>query len=563
MKTADILTIIQETIDNVTGIKSPDTLKPWTMTQVKSKVKGLVGKFEDQLQHKHTYPSEFMQGLHRGEHGASITDSIVNEINMRECEAERMAFVAGLAQARGMVAEAMSPQDRLRGKMLDLTLSVYWKDSEKIGNLFLKEVHTNPTAFVDAVKLAMKDPFYADQLKDKAPLCASILKREQAEPSTKWSKTLQKVIGSNAVLFAFSACIVDAFMATLAKNTPPQSRTWDQRKTYGGNLNSRNVYGESTEDRTIMGYWDGLRGHGLKFRPDDAEGLAAPGPADHAVETLLADPFYMNQLGEFSDQDLRDGLRETGAWEDVELMDRKTNEGRALWLAGCDAHENGHTVEEDNGNLFGTPSLPSTPATPALPTKARPLYVIAKEIKKTWPNVNYGARPYLDAMTGLEKLSDMYMHDDARSIVLYFLSNANTWKGPDAKRIKAELKAMLSGKLKEAVSGCVMCNEQDTLEEAIYKGENVVLNQPKRTPNGPNKFVVYTKNDQGHIVKISFGAKKDYNCEQKAAKWTPRYWACKWTWGEKLLDKERAKDAKKSTKPQSSKKDTPVTDKDK
>jgi hypothetical protein len=35
--------------------------------------------------------------------------------------------------------------------------------------------------------------------------------------------------------------------------------------------------------------------------------------------------------------------------------------------------------------------------------------------------------------------------DSARSVVLYFLSNASSWRGDVAKRVKAELKAHLKG----------------------------------------------------------------------------------------------------------------------
>jgi NADH:ubiquinone oxidoreductase subunit E len=75
----------------------------------------------------------------------------------------------------------------------------------------------------------------------------------------------------------------------------------------------------------------------------------------------------------------------------------------------------------------------------------RPLSAIAKNIKADWKNPGY-AKPYLDAMAELDKITDKYHADDARSVVLYFLSNASTWKGPDAKEIKAELKAMLASK---------------------------------------------------------------------------------------------------------------------
>lgn len=73
----------------------------------------------------------------------------------------------------------------------------------------------------------------------------------------------------------------------------------------------------------------------------------------------------------------------------------------------------------------------------------RPLRAIALEIRRTWTKVYFGAVPYLAAMAGLDGIDGSYGHDDARSIVRYFLANASTWRGDDARRIKAELKAML------------------------------------------------------------------------------------------------------------------------
>ena len=76
----------------------------------------------------------------------------------------------------------------------------------------------------------------------------------------------------------------------------------------------------------------------------------------------------------------------------------------------------------------------------------RSLSEIARDIRRNWKPVNFAARPYLDAMATLDKITDNYMADSGRSIVLYFLSNAGSWKGEVAKRIKLELKAMLAGK---------------------------------------------------------------------------------------------------------------------
>ena len=77
---------------------------------------------------------------------------------------------------------------------------------------------------------------------------------------------------------------------------------------------------------------------------------------------------------------------------------------------------------------------------------ARPLHVIAAEISRTWPNVNYAAKPYLAAMRSLSSVKDSYGYEDGMSVVVYFLSNAGTWRGEDAKRIKAELKKAMAAK---------------------------------------------------------------------------------------------------------------------
>ena len=73
----------------------------------------------------------------------------------------------------------------------------------------------------------------------------------------------------------------------------------------------------------------------------------------------------------------------------------------------------------------------------------RTLSEIAREIRRDWKKVYFGAVPYLDAMGCLNSVNDNYGFDTAKSIVIYFLSNATTWRGETARRIKAELKEML------------------------------------------------------------------------------------------------------------------------
>ena len=76
-------------------------------------------------------------------------------------------------------------------------------------------------------------------------------------------------------------------------------------------------------------------------------------------------------------------------------------------------------------------------------TTTRSLYEIVREIRNDWKNVYFGAKPYLDAMATLDSVDDNYGWDSGKSIVRYFLANASTWRGETAKRIKAELKAMV------------------------------------------------------------------------------------------------------------------------
>lgn len=72
----------------------------------------------------------------------------------------------------------------------------------------------------------------------------------------------------------------------------------------------------------------------------------------------------------------------------------------------------------------------------------RPIYEIAADIERNWAKVNYAARPYLDAMHSINSINDMFYADTAKSVVLYFLSNARSFTGENAKRIKSELKGM-------------------------------------------------------------------------------------------------------------------------
>jgi hypothetical protein len=85
--------------------------------------------------------------------------------------------------------------------------------------------------------------------------------------------------------------------------------------------------------------------------------------------------------------------------------------------------------------------------------------------------------------------------------------------------------------------------ESETSYSSEYQGKTVTLNKPFRTPKGPKKFSVYTKNEKGNVVKVNFGdpnmtIKKNiperrksfrarHNCDSPGPKWKARYWSCK------------------------------------
>jgi len=68
---------------------------------------------------------------------------------------------------------------------------------------------------------------------------------------------------------------------------------------------------------------------------------------------------------------------------------------------------------------------------------------IANMIEQDWKNVHYAARPYLDAMKTLNSIKDNYYLDSGSSVIAYFLSNSNSWRGAVARDVKKELNRRL------------------------------------------------------------------------------------------------------------------------
>ena len=72
--------------------------------------------------------------------------------------------------------------------------------------------------------------------------------------------------------------------------------------------------------------------------------------------------------------------------------------------------------------------------------------VIAKDIEACYAQmgkpVHFAAVPYIQAMKLMNNWSEPYFGDTASSIAAYLLGNITTMRGPNAKAIRDELKAI-------------------------------------------------------------------------------------------------------------------------
>ena len=68
---------------------------------------------------------------------------------------------------------------------------------------------------------------------------------------------------------------------------------------------------------------------------------------------------------------------------------------------------------------------------------------IAYAISKDWQNISPYAKDYLNAMKEITNIEGNYYADSAKSVVMYFLANASSYRGENARSYKALLKEMI------------------------------------------------------------------------------------------------------------------------
>ena len=158
------------------------------------------------------------------------------------------------------------------------------------------------------------------------------------------------------------------------------------------------------------------------------------------------------------------GQKMTEAWgQSVVVENRPGASGNLGADAGAKSSPDGYTlVLMDVGNLVISPALYKLPfnvltdfAPVAMVGYSPHLLLVSTKIpanniselvayaKAQNGKVNFAAKPYLAAMMGMGDINEQFGYDSGRSIVIYFLNNASSWRGDVAKRVKAELRAML------------------------------------------------------------------------------------------------------------------------
>lgn len=98
------------------------------------------------------------------------------------------------------------------------------------------------------------------------------------------------------------------------------------------------TYGQ--RQQVASGCFCGLRGYEIEMTIEQALGASHAGQCDSDVAALSRVPEIAAQLDSFTPDEIREALKEYGAWTDEELQDDEQNRQRALWSAACDIREN-------------------------------------------------------------------------------------------------------------------------------------------------------------------------------------------------------------------------------
>ena len=218
----------------------------------------------------------------------------------------------------------------------------------------------------------------------------------------------------------------------------------------------------------------------------------------------------------------------------LEIHSHETGEGRVVWMPGKNMEE-----LRDALNYYNETECPDCDDEPEV-VSLKEMFIPEEsdylsfndDEEEYYPEVEDSSENVEMANSQLKKLINQ----------AYQLSNAIK----DSKSIPAWVQDSISKAethLQSAFDYIMYAGDKEESNAAEYQGRKVTLNKPFRTPKGPKKFAVYTKNEKGTVVIVRFGdpnmeIKRDnparrksfrarHKCDTPGPKWKARYWSCK------------------------------------
>ena len=169
--------------------------------------------------------------------------------------------------------------------------------------------------------------------------------------------------------------------------------------------------------------------------------------------------------------------------------------------------------------------------------------VLIKESSYISENLNYHLNKKLPLINNIFRTySESYFKLINEVRKLYF-ENSIELCDVDAELVESDLgkKSIYNGRT--VYLDAPIEEEEDFFMEAKYKGKDVKLNKPFRTPGESKKYAVYVKNKKGDVIRVRFGdsnlkgnwndkaAQKSFvarhKCHLKNDKTKAGYWSCR------------------------------------
>jgi len=203
---------------------------------------------------------------------------------------------------------------------------------------------------------------------------------------------------------------------------------------------------------------------------DEGDGFASRGddslvPAEYKWYGGFTKEDLINDLEDFRDIDRDEAERIADYWErsdalwddyfEAAIGNTEGDVGRAFSLAAEKAYEDYLSDLEGSGKYGfssrGSSTKPSVDAETQKRIEGATLGELARMIRRDLAEqgkeMYFGAVPYIDAMSTMDSIDDRFGEDSGQSIVAYALGNLQTYRGPKARAIKAELNKRLKEKM--------------------------------------------------------------------------------------------------------------------